>query len=73
VQLVDGEDVVGGVELVVRAGMLERPRPLLPDDANRRVGFGAGKAFDDDGLLTDTLVRERLVRFLADFVEFART
>jgi NAD(P)H-dependent FMN reductase len=34
---------------------------------------GAGKAFDDDGLLTDTLVRERLVRFLADFVEFART
>jgi len=33
---------------------------------------GAGKVFDDDGRLADAAVRERLVKFLSDFVEFAR-
>ncbi len=39
VKLVGGENVVWGVQSIVRARMLENPRPLLPDHAHRASGL----------------------------------
>ena len=39
VKFVDGLDVIGGAEFVIRTRMHEAPSPLLGDDPHRLVGL----------------------------------